>query len=298
MNGESPKVEIISGPEARKALDTGHVRALVENLMTGVFKEPEGASAEQVALLHAETFERIVGSVEQYADSGQIVVALADGEVAGIAAYEKFGSEPDGRSVYEIRRVSILPEFRGGKIFPQPAQQALETVRKIDPEAVVMIHTKHPKVRDWAISQEFRPTTHEHMGEIAGMEEDHIRSWKKFELPDGWGVYVMDPVTIAGKNEKLRQLGESREAKNLGPWNMDVDELYYIVEQGFPIKRSDLAHPTGEQPIVLTREDLRAMGVLRYIHATGKCMRIEPENIHPNDVLVLQPDELGNEEME
>jgi hypothetical protein len=57
-----------------------------------------------------------------------------------------------------------------------------------------------------------------------------------------------------------------------------------------------LAHETGNQAVVLTREELEVLGCLDFIHVSGERMLIEPESLREGDVLILYPYELGNEE--
>jgi hypothetical protein len=53
-------------------------------------------------------------------------------------------------------------------------------------------------------------------------------------------------------------------------------------------------HETGDQALVLTRENLEELEGLDFIHASGEIVSIEPESLDPNDVFILYPDEMGD----
>ncbi len=196
-------LDIVYREEARRLLDTNRIHALVDNLLTGVFVETPHPSSKGMVDSREAVLQRIMLSIEEYAQASQAVLAVINGEVAGMAAYDQIGLVPeDGRKAYEIQRISVLPNFRRGKVFPHPAQETFDLVRSLDPEAAIFLHTKHPKVREWGWSQQFQLSSHERYGEISGMSDEEIQQWKEFELPYGWGVYEMDPLKDKSKDIK------------------------------------------------------------------------------------------------
>lgn len=106
---------------------------------------------------------------------------------------------------------------------------------------------------------------------------------------------ALDPV-LARKEQKLRELSAKREAKELSPFDFDLNYIYQLNEAGLPLTRKDMLHETGNQALVLTREDFEVLGCLDFIHVSGERMLIEAESLDPNDVFILYPHELGDEE--
>ena len=99
----------------------------------------------------------------------------------------------------------------------------------------------------------------------------------------------------ARRAQKLTELSAEREAKKLSPHDFDLNFIFQLNEAGLPLTRKDMLHETGNQALVLTREDLETLGCLDFIHVSGERMLIEPESLDPDDVFVLYPHEVGDE---
>ena len=101
---------------------------------------------------------------------------------------------------------------------------------------------------------------------------------------------------LARKEQKLKELSAMREANELSPYDFDLNYIFQLNEAGLPLTRNDLLHETGNQALILSREDFETLGCLDFIHVSGERMLIEPESLDPNDVFILYPHEVGNEE--
>ncbi len=106
---------------------------------------------------------------------------------------------------------------------------------------------------------------------------------------------ALDPV-LARKEQKLGVLSAKRESKELSPYDFDLNYIYQLNEAGLPLTRKDMLHETGNQALVLTREDFEVLGCLDFIHASGERMVIEAESLDPKDVFILYPHEVGDQE--
>lgn len=98
------------------------------------------------------------------------------------------------------------------------------------------------------------------------------------------------------RERKLSELAARRRAGEISPLNFDAGFLRQLNELNRPLTRADMRHSTGEQALVLTSAQLQEFGVLHFLHITGEEMHIEPESIDPDDVLILYPNEVGDEE--
>lgn len=107
--------------------------------------------------------------------------------------------------------------------------------------------------------------------------------------------HTLVPV-IARKEQKLRELSAKREAKELSPHDFDLNYIFQLNQAGLPLTRKDMQHETGNQALVITRDDLETVRYLNFIHSSGERMVIEPESLDPNDVFILYSHEVGDEE--
>lgn len=103
-------------------------------------------------------------------------------------------------------------------------------------------------------------------------------------------------VSPSPKEKKLQELSNRRESGALSPHDFDLNFIFQLNQANAPLTRRDLAHETGNQAVVLTRADFEALGCLDFIHSSGERMLIEPESLGEDDVLILYPEDLGDEE--
>ncbi|PIR54359.1 hypothetical protein COU75_01275 [Candidatus Peregrinibacteria bacterium CG10_big_fil_rev_8_21_14_0_10_42_8] len=111
------------------------------------------------------------------------------------------------------------------------------------------------------------------------------------------------------RQRKEAELLRRREAKEVSPHDFDLNFIFRLNEIDVPLTRKDLVHETGNQAVVITREKLeeiselssnygdgRDLGYVDFIHVSGERRLIESEDIREGDVLILYPEELGDEE--
>lgn len=98
------------------------------------------------------------------------------------------------------------------------------------------------------------------------------------------------------KERKLKELSAKREAKELSPFDLDLNFVFQLNEAGLPLTRKDMLHETGKQALLLTRQDLEVLGYLDFIHASGVRVTLEAESLDAEDVFILYPHEMGDEE--
>ena len=98
------------------------------------------------------------------------------------------------------------------------------------------------------------------------------------------------------RQRKEAELSRRREVKEISPHNFDLNFIFRLNEIDAPLTRKDVVHETGNQPVVIDREELEALGCIDFIHASGERMVVEAESLRDGDVLILYPEELGDEE--
>lgn len=96
--------------------------------------------------------------------------------------------------------------------------------------------------------------------------------------------------------EARKRLAERRESGELSRYDFDLNWIFQLVEYGVPLTRKALHHQTGVQAVVLTPEDLETLGDFAYVSADGKIVTIHVGSIPEGDVLILYPEDLGEED--
>ncbi len=106
---------------------------------------------------------------------------------------------------------------------------------------------------------------------------------------------ILDPV-IARREKKLKDLATKREAQELSPHDFDLNFIHQLNQAGLPLTRKDLTHETGNQALILTYEEFQRLGCLDFVHVSEGRISIDPDDLDPNDVFILYPEEIGDEE--
>jgi len=63
-----------------------------------------------------QTIQWIEGSFHRLATAGQLVAAVVEGQLAGVAGFDRIGNR-DGRDVFEIKHSVVLSAFRNQRIW-------------------------------------------------------------------------------------------------------------------------------------------------------------------------------------
>lgn len=105
---------------------------------------------------------------------------------------------------------------------------------------------------------------------------------------------ALEDVAIA-RQRKEAELLRRREMNEVSPHNFDLNFIFRLNEMDQPLTRDNLVSETGNHAVVLTRDDLDTLGCVDFIHVSGTRIVLEPEQLRNGDVLILYPEELGNE---
>lgn len=113
------------------AKQTGDTRAATEAIQnTQDWKEYRANLVEHYKMLAADN---------------DLLIAVADGKPVGIGGCQKIGQK-DGREVYEIAHLVILPERRGQGISTALTDAIITRAREHDPESLLLSHTKNTRL--------------------------------------------------------------------------------------------------------------------------------------------------------
>lgn len=78
---------------------------------------------------------------------GNTIVIKINEQVAGTASIEARGKTRDGRNVYEIRKVVVLPDYQGIGLSEELIHLAYTKIKEKDPEAAILVITKNEKIK-------------------------------------------------------------------------------------------------------------------------------------------------------
>ncbi len=212
---DGPKItENMSRDEVQEILDRyGYPRSIlreetlsswtIAGLVRGIMNRVKGmlpssvydpdALQEAISAAQIHREERIFEQVKN-TDDAEMLVAKVNGEVAGMLGIRRLGVV-GGRRVYEHVKASVLPKYRNSGIFHQLKAKALEIMLQECPDPLLIVHTKTPTVRNWAVSQKHRVIDCEEYvarHETWNIPPDQLAALKKTWEEHGWEYFEVD----------------------------------------------------------------------------------------------------------
>lgn len=203
--------DIVAGTDVAQILTVDHVQRFTCHHLEGIFSgtrvdKDDPVAQAKVDEQREESRIRILTSLTDMAVAGDLVIARVEGMVAAVAGSKEAGTMPDGRSVYEIKRVSVLPEFRGRRLSAMLMNYVSQQLRDTYPVSPQLIHTKDSRIRGWAERHGF---LHLPLWDVLRIWQpdveldDAIRRWLEDEEGEGWGGYLFDPQKLARKSSTV-----------------------------------------------------------------------------------------------
>lgn len=127
---------------------------------------------------------------------GETATLIRSGEnVAAFSGSEQIGTWTDGRTVYELGSVVVLPEFRGRGLSSTALQRCIKEVREQDQQALFMVFTRDQNLIGWCKKREGMQLTPEELIEIYRRGGNEIQDE---EVPgiiknwEGYSLYLVD----------------------------------------------------------------------------------------------------------
>jgi GNAT superfamily N-acetyltransferase len=100
-------------------------------------------TANQGGVFDPEYYRRYRYLFEHRVRSGKITLLLVDGQPAALGAVDVGGKYRDGRTVYEMGNLVVLPEFEGQGYASNLMKFRFEKIRTNHPTDPIMITTQH-----------------------------------------------------------------------------------------------------------------------------------------------------------
>lgn len=156
-------MQIFEGEEARAYLDDGTLIHLTNRVNKIERDDKAGQICHDTALRlratlgkGAETDALILQTdrafyqiehMKRLRDAGQVAIARDGDKTVGMAGFEWRATDPDtGRNFFELRRIAIRKTHERRGIGSELHRLMLDTVRSVDPNALILTETESPAV--------------------------------------------------------------------------------------------------------------------------------------------------------
>ncbi len=198
-----PKESItISDGKDAEDLCMPHLDAFADNHVNGLF--PAASPEEEIEHWRLDMKAYMKNAIGSLAQDGNLSVIRLNGEVAGIAGHEMAGHMPDGRSAYEIMRVSVLREFRKKDLHIELMNHVFRQLREAHASSPLLIHSKAPSIKSWAEKAGFRILSLRDYATIKKftMPKERMDQWVRDQEEASWCSYVFDPKENNGAADR------------------------------------------------------------------------------------------------
>ena len=123
-------------------------------------------------------------------DQGNTIIAKDGEKTVGMIGFQEYPRTPGGQRIFEIRRTTVLNDYRGGGIGRMLRESMIQRLEEIDSDAILLsrIHQDNEINRNLAESTQFTKISYEETRGL-GIPEDWIQENKT----TGYEYFVFDP---------------------------------------------------------------------------------------------------------
>lgn len=131
-------------------------------------------------------------------NAGEMVFVEEGGKLVGMIGIRKLGPVGEGgRQLYEFPRFSILSgdhEEHETRILHKLMKKVQESISKECQNPLILVHTKRPSVRKWALRRDHRAITCEDYFKKRNISPDAAVELKERWEKEGWEYFEVDPL--------------------------------------------------------------------------------------------------------
>lgn len=111
----------------------------------------------------------------RFRDEGNTIIAKDGEKTVGMIGFQELHRAPNGQQVFEIRRTTVLENYRGQGIGRVLRESMIKRLATIDPDAILCsrIHTQNDVNKQLAESTLFKKVSYAHAKEL-GFSDDCI----------------------------------------------------------------------------------------------------------------------------
>ena len=131
-------------------------------------------------------------------NAGEMVFVEEDGKLVGMIGIRKLGPVGEGgRQLYEFPRFSILSgdnDEHETRILRKLMKKVQESISEECNNPLILVHTKRPSVRKWAMRRKHRAITCEDYFKKRKISPDALAELKERWGKEGWEYFEVDPL--------------------------------------------------------------------------------------------------------
>jgi hypothetical protein len=131
-------------------------------------------------------------------NAGEMVFVEVDGKLAGMIGIRKLGlvkdQQSEDRQLYELPRFSILPGYDETSILRELIKKVQASILKECTNPLILVHTKRPSVREWALRRVHRAITFEEYFRRRNISPNAASELKARWKKEGWEYFEVDPL--------------------------------------------------------------------------------------------------------
>lgn len=186
---ENQKIQYIISPNAEDFPDKDVAR-LVEELIWSEIKHTSRETRDAMASVLKDISRGPTKQMCEFRNQGRAIIAKDGTRTVGMTGYQEHHRAPTGQRIFEIRRTTVQPDYRGKGIGRGLREHMIEHLREIDHDALLVsrIHSDNTVNQNLAISTQSRLVTSEDMRQL-GFAEEYIEGSEQ----NGYEFYIFDP---------------------------------------------------------------------------------------------------------
>lgn len=134
-----------------------------------------------------------VKQMREFRDQGNTIIAKDGEKTVGMIGFEELPATPSGQRIFEIRRTTVLPEYRGSGIGRMLRESMITRLQEIDSGAILLsrIHKDNIVNQNLATSTQFTKISDEEMKGLGAPEH-----WIQGNTSNGYEFYIFNPRNV------------------------------------------------------------------------------------------------------
>jgi ribosomal protein S18 acetylase RimI-like enzyme len=139
-----------------------------------------------------------IRQMREFRDQGKTIIAKDGEKTVGMVGFEELPAAPNGQRVFEIRRTTVLPDYRGGGIGRILRESMIKRLQEIDADAILLsrIHKDNIVNQNLAASTRFTKISDEDMKRLGAPDD-----WIQGNTRNGYEFYVFNPRDNASQKK-------------------------------------------------------------------------------------------------
>ena len=185
---ESHNIRYIDRPDATDFPDED-VANLVEELIWSEIKDTSHQTRDAAASVLKDISSGPAEHMCKIRDQGNTITAKDGEKTVGVIGFQELHRTPNGQRIFEIRRTTVLHDYRGGGIGRVLRESMIKRLKEIDPDAILVsrIRVDNTVNQNLATSTSFTKISDDEVRKLGFLERD-IQGNKS----NGYEFYILN----------------------------------------------------------------------------------------------------------